>query len=233
MKQLRFLSQIVMAGALVFAAGCGGSGSSSSAPETAGSARISINWGTPTRLVPDASNSVTVSFLRGSSVVATRTVQRPTEGDTSTFEFTDLPAQTLTLRAQAFPNTNGTGTAQASATKTVTIVANTMNNLAITMQSTVETITLNPTLANLAINGTRTFTASPTNSTGAIVLLADANTIWTSSNSAVASVNDDGLVTGLTAGITTIRFTDTESGKFGVATVNVSSGLGDVDVEIK
>jgi hypothetical protein len=232
MKQLRFLSPLLLAG--VFAiAGCGGSGSSPDAPESAGRARIAIDWGTPTRLVPDASNSVTVSFLRGSNVVATRTVERPAEGETSTFEFDELPAQTLTLRAQAFPNANGTGVAQASATKTVSIVANRMNEMAITMVSTVETVSLNPTTANLGINGTRTFTASPTNSTGSIVLLADANTVWTSSDPSVASVDDDGLVNGLKAGTATIRFTDTESGKFGVATVNVSSGLGNVDVEIK
>lgn len=233
MKQLRLLSPFVLAGVLVVAAGCGGSGTAPTAPESAGSARISIDWGTPTRLVPDASNSIAVSFLRGSTVVATRTIERPTEGETSTFEFDELPAQTLTLRAQAFPNANGTGVAQASATKTVSIVANRMNEMAITMVSTVETISLNPTIANLGINGTRVFTASPTNSTGSIVLLADANTVWSSSDPAVASVNDDGLVTGLKAGTATLRFTDTESGKFGIATVNVSSGLGNVDVEIK
>lgn len=230
MKKLRFLIPTLAA---IAAFGCGGSGETSSTPETAGNARISIEWPPTTRLIPDASNSITVSFLRGASVVASETVARPEEGGTSTLEFTGLPAQTLTLRAQAFPTANGSGTAQASATKAVTIVGNTMNNMAITMASTIETVSMSPTLANLAINGTRTIVASPVNVNGATVLVDPDNVTWTSSSPAVASVSSAGLVTGLTAGTTTIRFTDTESGKFGTATINVSSGLGNVDVEIQ
>lgn len=231
MKQLRLLLPTLAA---LAAFGCGGSGSSSSgATETVGNARISIVWPAPTRLVPDASNSITVSFLRGASVVASQTVARPDEGGASTLEFPSLPATNLTLRAQAFPNANGTGTAQASATKAVTIAANTMNTMAITMASTIETVSMTPTLVNLALNGTQAIVASPTNANGATVLVSNANVTWTSSNTAVATVSSTGVVTGVAAGTATIRYTDTESGKFGLATVNVSSGLGNVDVEIK
>ncbi|MGV3614153.1 MAG: Ig-like domain-containing protein [Fimbriimonas sp.] len=229
MNHLRFLLP-----ALVLVAGCGGSGSGpSAAPETAGNARISIAWPERTRLVPVASESITVSFLRNSTVVASQTVARPEGGGESTLEFPALPAQALTLRAEAFPNPNGTGTAQATASKSVTIVANTMNTMAITMASTIASVTMNPTIANLAINGTRAVVATPTNSTGATVLVSSATTSWTTTNAAVATVSSTGVVTAHAAGTATIRFTDAESGRFGAMTVNVSSGLGNVDVEIK
>lgn len=239
MNQLRTLTHAFAAGFLAVATmtsllGCGGGGSSSTTTDSLGTARVTIKWPDATRLIPTAANSVTVSFLRGATVVASKTVARPDGGNTSTsIEFTGLPVQSLTLRAQAFPTTNGTGTAQASASKTVTIVANQSTEFPITMQSTIESITVSPSLSNIGIGGTVALTATPINVNGATVLVSDETVTWSSSNSSVASVSSTGVVTGIAAGTTTIRFTESESGVTGVATVNVSTGLGDVDVIIK
>lgn len=239
MNQLRIITHALAAGFLAVASftslvGCGGGGSSSTTnTQDSGTARVSIKWPETTRLIPAAANSVTVSFLRGASVVSSKTVARPDDGATTTVEFTGLPVQALTLRAQAFPTTTGAGIAQASASKTVTIVADTNTEFAITMASTIESITVSPSISNLGLGGTVTLTATPINVSGATVLVSDATTSWTSSNSSVATVSSAGVVTAVAAGTTTIRFTESESGVTGVATVNVSSGLGDVDVIIK
>lgn len=236
MKNLRTLFRPFLVGGVAVAMsvpllGCGGAASSSSVTE--GAARVTIQWPESTRLIPAASNSVKVSFLRGATVVASQTAARPDTGGSTTLAFTDLPAQTLTLRAEAFPNANGTGTAQASASKSVSIVAHTNTDLAITMASTIGSIGVSPALSNLLIGETTILEAVPVDGSGRIVLLSDAATSWSSTNESVASVSDTGAVTARAAGETTIRFTDSESGQFGTATVRVSSGQGDAEVIIK
>jgi hypothetical protein len=230
MKNQRFLAQVL---AIACLCGCGGSGSDAPTDETAGNARVTINWPDSVRLIPAASNSITVSFLRSSTVVASQTVARPDEGGSTTVSFTDLPAQNLTLRAQAFPTTNGTGTAQASATQSVTITADAIADLAVVMSSTIESITVTPGITNLVIGGTTTLVGTAVNGSGAAVLVSAETASWASTNPAVATVSPAGVVTALSAGTTTIRYADSESGLVGLATVNVSSDQGDVDVIIK
>lgn len=82
----------------------------------------------------------------------------------------------------------------------------------------VSQISISPSSATLAVGGTRQFsvTITPANATNQEVS-------WSSSNSSVASVNSDGLVTAKAEGQATITVTSKDGGFSSRATVTVSS----------
>jgi len=213
--------------------GCGGSGGSSSASSVSrGQATLTITWpASDSRLIPAASNSITVTFLNGTTAVSTKTVARPTSGNTSTLAFTGLLTGTaLTMTATAYPTTTGTGTAQATASKSVTVTAGQANALAITMASTISSLVLSSTTPSVAVGSTMTLTATPEDSTGATVLVSSTLS-FASSNTAVATVSSAGVITGVAAGTATISVTESESGKTATATATVTtSGTTIVDL---
>ena len=211
-------------------AGCGGSSShgSSTSASAKGRVSLSITWPEATsRLIPVASNSIVVSFARASgTVVGTKTVARPTTGNTTTLTIDSLPPDTLTMTASAYPTTDGTGTAQATASQSVAVVANQTTTAAITMASTIVAINLTPAAPSVAAGGTTALTATPVNAAGATVLVSSTLT-YSSSAAAIATVSSTGLVTGVSAGTATITVTDSESGKTGTSTVTVTgTGTG-------
>lgn len=215
--------------------GCGGSsGSSAVASKSKGGATLKITWPTSTaKLIPAASSSIVVSFLSGSTVVATKTVDKPTSGSTTTVSFTGLPAGSLTLTATAYPNSGGTGTAQATASQTVAITGGSTASLAITMASTIASLTMSPTSASVAAGSTTTVTATPVDSTGATVLVGTSTLTYASSNTAVATVNaTTGVVTGVATGTATITATESESGKTATSAITVSASSGSTVVDL-
>jgi hypothetical protein len=214
--------------------GCGGSGGSSSANSVSrGQATLTITWpASDSRLIPAASNSITVTFLNGTTAVSTKTVARPTSGNTSTLAFTGLPTGTaLTMTATAYPTTTGTGTAQATASKSVTVTAGQANALAITMASTISSLVLSSTTASVAVGSTTTLTATPEDSAGATVLVSSTLS-FASSNTGVATVSSAGVITGVAAGTATITVTESESGKTATATATVTSTSGTTIVDL-
>lgn len=79
-------------------------------------------------------------------------------------------------------------------------------------------VTLSPTSATIGLGGTQQITATvlPNNATNKTVS-------WTTSNAAVATVNSNGLVTGISAGSATITVTTQDGGKTAVCNITVSS----------
>ncbi|HMG94497.1 MAG TPA: Ig-like domain-containing protein [Chryseolinea sp.] len=79
-------------------------------------------------------------------------------------------------------------------------------------------VTVTPSAASLSVNGTTqlTTTVSPSNAT-------NKNLTWTSSNAAVATVNNNGLVTAIAAGTTTITAKTVDGNKTAACNVTVTT----------
>lgn len=200
--------------------GCGGGTDSASA---AGAAALTIDWPDRSRLIPDASESITISFLNGSVVVATQTVARPSSASSTTVSFSGLVAGSLTLKAEAFPNADGTGTAQASASKSVTITSGVTSTLSITMNSTVSSLSITPSSPSVEVGSTLQLVMTALDSNGAVVLVSSGNVTWTSLSTSVATVDSTGLVSGLSSGNAIIQVTESESGKTNSVSLTVTS----------
>jgi hypothetical protein len=209
---------------LCLLAGCGG-GSNPQLATTGGQGRatLTVAWPARTRLIPDASNSITVIVHQGTTAVANQTLARPAAGGTSTASFTSLPTGTLSVTANAYPNADGTGVAQASATIPLVIVSNQTTSFSITMNSTIDHLDLTAPTASVNAGATLQVTATAKDASGAVVLTTPSRLTWASSATGVATVDATGLVTGVTAGSTDISVTDTESGKAAKTTVTVNA----------
>lgn len=202
--------------------GCGGAGGGS-ATTAQGVATLTITWPDRSRLIPDASESIKVTFLSGTTVAASQVVARPSTGSTSTLTFSSLPEGELTMTASAYPTTDGTGTAQATASKSVSITANENTEVSITMASTISSLSITPTAPSVVVGSTLQLAMSALNSSGSVVLVSSSNVTWTSLDTSTATVSSTGLVTGLVAGTVQIQVTESESGKSTTISVTVSS----------
>ncbi len=130
---------------------------------------------------------------------------------------------TWTSSNTAVATVNASGLVTAVATGTATITVKTVDgNKTATSAITVSTIpvasvAVSPTSASLYAGNTQQLTAtvSPTNAT-------NKNVTWSSSNTAVATVNSSGLVTAVAAGTATITSTTQDGNKTATATITVN-----------
>jgi len=120
---------------------------------------------------------------------------------------------------------NATVTAVAAGTATITVTTQDGNKIAscevtvTTASVSVTGVTLSKTTTSLTVGDTETLTAT--------IAPADAtnqNVDWTSSNDAVATV-DDGLVTGIAAGAATITVTTQDGNMIATCTVTVTNAV--------
>gem|GEM_PF-1591094 len=159
-----------------------------------------------------ATCSVTVAEVPVTSITLNKTASTVNVGGTDTLTATILPAnatdKTVTWStsnaAVATVSTSGVVTGVSAGTATIT--ATTSNSLTATCTVTVSqsvilptSITLNKTTDTIFVGATDTLTATvlPANAT-------DKTVTWSSSNTAVASVDTSGVVTGVAAGTATI-----------------------------
>ena len=210
-------------------AGCGGGGGTKNAAsvvsQATGRATLSIKWPTAaqSRLIPTASASILVNFIRNGSVVSTQTIARPTGSDTTTTTFSNLPVGDITVAIAAYPNADATGVAQAGAAATLTITDNQDTALTVTLASTIASVVLSPASPSVVLGATTTLGAAAYNAAGEVVLTTPSKTTLVSSDTAVATIDSAGLVTGVGLGTATITATDTESGVSGTTTVTVTA----------
>ncbi len=100
-----------------------------------------------------------------------------------------------------------------------------VDNVSITCQGNssipVSGVTLSPASASIAVGSITQLAAtfSPSNAT-------NQNISWTSSNNSVATVNTNGLVTGVSAGSTNITVTTQDGNKTAVSAITISGGSG-------
>lgn len=78
-------------------------------------------------------------------------------------------------------------------------------------------VTVSPSTATVAVSGTEALTATVAPATA-----TNQNVTWTSSDTAVATVDDDGVVTGVSAGTATITATTVDGGFTDTCSVTVS-----------
>lgn len=225
MNQSRFHSSFSKGIAAILVASSVGCAGSSVDGTASGQATMSITWPERTRVIPVAANSITVTFWKGTTVVSTKTVARPTVGNQSTVSFTSLASGTYTVVAQAFPNANGTGTAQASASQSVAISSGATTPLEITMASTIASLTATMTTAGILVGSSAPITVTAIDANGATVLTSASTITYGSSNTSVATVDTSGVVTGVATGTATITVTETESGVTKTLDVNVMPAI--------
>ncbi len=154
-------------------------------------------------------------------------------GDSETLTINYTPADANTGKAVAWTSSNtsiatvdnsGKVTGVAAGTATITATSTTDASItascAVTVQAVAVTnVSINPTSANLQIGGGAdlTYTVLPANAT-------DKSVSWSSSNTAVATVNNNGHVTAVAAGTATITVTTTDGGKTATCSVTVTAG---------
>jgi uncharacterized protein YjdB/alpha-tubulin suppressor-like RCC1 family protein len=115
------------------------------------------------------------------------------------------------------------GVSAGTATITVTSADNPSITATIIVTVTdiqVTSVTVTPSIVNMKIEETAVLTATvlPSN--------APQSLVWTSSNTVIATVNANGVVTGISVGSTTIKATSSSNATiFGTVTVNVSANL--------
>lgn len=154
-------------------------------------------------------------------------------GDSETLTINYTPADANTGKAVAWTSSNtsvatvdnsGKVTGVAAGSATITAISTTDNNItascAVTVQAVAVTgVSINPTSANLQIGGGAdlTYTVLPANAT-------DKSVSWSSSNTAVATVNNNGHVSAVAAGTATITVTTTDGNKTATCSVTVTAG---------
>ncbi|HMI48828.1 MAG TPA: Ig-like domain-containing protein [Gemmatimonadaceae bacterium] len=175
---------------------------------------------------PPVATTVTVSPSSASVAVGATTPLQATVKDQNGSVMT---GQTITWSS----NNTGTATVNASgvvagvAAGSATISAATAGILgtsaitvtAVPVAPIVTTVTVAPTSASVVAGATTPLTATVKDQNGSV--MAGQTISWTTSNSAAATVNSSGLVTGLAAGSATI--TATTSGKSGTSAITVTA----------
>ena len=154
-------------------------------------------------------------------------------GDSETLTINYTPADANTGKAVAWTSNNtsvatvdnsGKVTGVSAGSATITATSTTDNTITascvVTVQAVAVTgVSINPTSANLQIGGSTdlTYTILPANAT-------DKSVSWSSSNTAVATVNNNGHVSAVAAGTATITVTTTDGNKTATCSVTVTAG---------
>ena len=203
MKIVKYLLFVLVFVALL---ACGGGGSGVTVAKN-GKISISITWPSPSRVIPVAATSIGISIKnsKGITVVSTL-IAKPT----TTWVSSDLPIDSYTLTATAYPNANATGTAQATGVTNFAPLDGQTSPVSISMGSTVSTVTLSSSTQLLKVGEAVQVSATCKDAQGNLVLVHPSTLNWSSSQSSIASTNLDGLVTGINAGTSNITATFTE-----------------------
>jgi len=183
-----------------------------------GTCAVTVNApAAPVPVTAIALNKATTTIAIGSSETLSINYT-PTDANTG-------KAVNWTSSNQSVATVDNTGkvTGIAAGTATITAISTTDNTITASCTVTVQAIpvtgvTMAPTTANVQVNGTTTLTATvqPTNATNKTVN-------WSTSDANIATVNNNGVVTGVAAGSATITAT-ADGNKTAICTVTVTAG---------
>ena len=176
---------------------------------------------------PPVPTTVTVSPTSASVTAGATTTLTATVKDQYGNAMTGQTVTWSTSNAAA-ATVNGTGVVTGVAAGSATITATSSGKTgtsAITVTAptqVVTTVTVAPTSASIAIGGTVSLTATVKDQSGNV--MTGQTVTWTTSNSSYATVNSNGVVSGVAAGPATI--TATTSGKSGSSAITVTGTSG-------
>lgn len=233
-----------MACVLALTAGCGGashSGDSSNVTSgpvahAKGTVALTIKWplvpvtphGMKPRLVPEAAQSIGIVLSTADgTVLAQQVAIHPAGQSTSTATFPNLPSVSVTVAATAYPSADGTGTALATGSVAVLVHSGDTTPASVTMGSNIHHLALTPATPSLAIGATVTLSVTALDAAGDLMLTTATKLQWVSSDPMLATVDENGMVTGVAVGTPIITVTDTESGKSGSLSVSVVKSIVD------
>jgi len=191
--------------------GCVGGGPPAPGPASTGDLVISARWPEATaEVLPVASRSIVVGVTEQSSgaQIATRTLTRLSP--TTTVQNVEANL-TYDVVANAYPNEDGSGTPQATGTTSVLVQPNQVNNVPLTMGSTIVQVVPSHTSLVLEAGTPLLLTATAKDATGATVLVTS-TWLWTCSDPDVLTVSVSGQVTTAGEGLAVMTVTETESG---------------------
>ncbi len=215
--------------------GCGGGDQKSfTGGARSGGATFTIKWPQTSRLIPQATQSIAIRVMKEGqdTPVAERYANRPAEGGTSTVTFDRLPVGTFTAIATAFPQWNAGGTALATGSAPLVTQSGKVTVVTLTMASRVDHLTLLPASPGVAIGHTRQLSVFAQDVDGYYLLLSPSKLTWESLDTAKATVDGNGLVTGVALGTATVRVTDTESTKTASVMVTITEAVVGQDVTL-
>lgn len=208
--------------AVIHMAGCGGGRSTSGGgtPSSA-SAMLTLQWPSRATIMPVNANSIRLQVRQNGVLKKSIQQDRPAAGGTQQIALTDLPTGSLVFTLLAYEGTNCAGTPLASGNVTAVAQANRQLTLNFNIANAVASLEIAPTSKTMAVNETFSFTATARDSGGNPVLVTTGALTWWSSNVAVATVTNSGVVTALSAGMANIFVRENSSGKQAVAAVTV------------
>lgn len=208
------LSGAVFALGLLVFAGCGG-GSSPESPDTATSsyttASVTITWPERVKSLPYLAESLNIQITGLQGFHVTHTANRPAAGGRAVISITNVPVGQVTVSLMAYPQANAGGTPLAQGRLLLTAHAGEELQIPVALNSTIDHLELSPEDAAFPGGTSQQFTVSAWNADGDWVPIALRNVSWISSDISVATVSENGLVTGVRPGRVLITATEAET----------------------
>ncbi len=207
---------------LILIVGCGSGGGGGSTVVKTGKATFTLKWGSRTRDVPAAANSVLIEILKDSNVQATQLTARPTDGGVSTVVINNLPQGDYVARVTAYPQAGGTGNPVGKVSVNCRM-GDDPPPITLDPASTIDHLEINPSSVTVYKTQTYPLHVVAKDASGSIVVTWATKLQFLSANATVASVTNEGLVTALELGTSRITATEPESNKSTAVDITVGT----------
>ncbi|ASZ09693.1 Ig-like domain-containing protein [Chitinophaga pendula] len=195
-------------------------------PRVFGTVYLTSCTGTPVNQPPVADAGADRTLAAGTTTVTINGTGTDPEGSAVTYQWTQVSGPTVTIGGANTANANISGLSNGNTYVFQLTVSDGTLTAADQVQVTigggttnvpVTGVTVAPTTVNLSVGGSQQLSATvaPANATNKSVS-------WQSNNTAVATVNSNGIVNAIAAGTATITVTTTDQGKTATASVTVT-----------
>ncbi len=242
MKLFPLLLAVASVSLIVLLAGCGsgGSGSAGQTPAT-GVTRVTVVWPTrsttvtSSRFIPQAANSIVVQINNGAGFTASQVLSRPANGSPSTATFTLVPVGSIAVTVNAYASTDGSGVSEAVATTTAQSSNHQTTIVNVDMTSTITSVSISQYPSSINVTDTVQLLATALDANNNIVPVQPQPNgfYWTTSNTAVATVDQTGLLTAKSAGTVTVTAMESETGISGSVSLQINPANGTLAIVIE